>query len=688
MPCGIYKITGTLNLITRLNVSVIGEDNSTDSGRCTTTIVWSGSSAGTMLFVKGVAYGSFNRLTFDLNSLAKVGVDQSEPNGFTYFDTSSQYADDVFKNGLGGAAGSSFGIRCGGNFGDANGCSETEVLRSTFTGLGAGFGACNANAVDEWVWYSTFSGNGQGITSDYTPGSCFSGSIHAVGNVFLNQTVVDVASRQGATNVIRNYSSGSKKFYNGLSTFGVLQGNTIVNTTDGVSVFQATHMTDNDIVTLNTNTAPVVDASNGSDIFSMNNRFTVASAIHSGNCQQAPVYCQVYAFDDTVVSSTVINQTAPALPPMPIKRARTVYEASPSGSGTTCSYASPCSVQTAVCRAATATNDCSGSVSYTKNIVHLRPGTYTISSTITVPASDIQIVGDGWYTELSGNAGVNPLLLLSGPSQVTLRHLSIAGNANTDDMVKIANADQVGAVVFAQGLSSSSMAQAISVAVNNATVELHDFQFAQPSGVAITGSGTGSLRVFFGATFAGASSLALSNGIKFMAVGTWQDGATGGTFGSVSGAGSVTYVGSQVVLNYGSGTYRDFLDFSGFTGNAAALGIVPLCVNPFVSGYRFTGTLGTGGRVLGAGNFLVGSSPFSLTGGTTEFFTNRYWNSTCDNLTKITDNSQDVNFLRAVLAPYHTTLPFVPVDQPISVTNAKFYRVNIRQGGIGLHVIQ
>src|SRR6185436_13645581 len=61
-------------------------------------------------------------------------------------------------------------------------------------------------------------------------------------------------------------------------------------------------------------------------------------------------------------------------------------------------------------------------------IVHFSHGTYQIAETITIPASDLQIVGDGYGTILQWTgSGAGPVIRVRGPSQVTLREIQVAG---------------------------------------------------------------------------------------------------------------------------------------------------------------------------------------------------------------------------------------------------------------------
>src|SRR5688572_30213065 len=50
IPAGSYRITSTLNIITKINVSLVGEDPET------TTLFWDGAEAGTLLSINDTAY--------------------------------------------------------------------------------------------------------------------------------------------------------------------------------------------------------------------------------------------------------------------------------------------------------------------------------------------------------------------------------------------------------------------------------------------------------------------------------------------------------------------------------------------------------------------------------------------------------------------------------------------------------
>ena len=90
LPSGTYRITASLLLATKINVSIVGEDPAT------TTIIWDGDPGGTMVWLNGVAYSRFVRLTLDGQRHASVAVEQSWDRTHPYFDTGNEYSDDTF----------------------------------------------------------------------------------------------------------------------------------------------------------------------------------------------------------------------------------------------------------------------------------------------------------------------------------------------------------------------------------------------------------------------------------------------------------------------------------------------------------------------------------------------------------------------------------------------------------------
>ncbi len=270
-PAGTYRITGTLSLAGQGYVNIIGHDPAD------TAILWTGPSGGTMLYLNGIMYSRFDRLTFDGQGGAAVAVDQSWVGAVNYFDTGNEYADDVFEN-------AGIGLRCG-NLG--YGCAETSMLRDQFVNNSvAGVAMKNFNALDMFIWYSLFQNNAEGVTNQ--PGA---GNFHVYNSIFEDSTTADITiGNTGVFNFRNNYSIGSNHFIGpsiGTSNPAniTVEGNTILDTTSPASIalgnLGPVVLVDNTVRSLASVTSgPVVQVANWnpSDLFSMGNTFTVLDA--------------------------------------------------------------------------------------------------------------------------------------------------------------------------------------------------------------------------------------------------------------------------------------------------------------------------------------------------------------------------------------------------------------------------
>jgi hypothetical protein len=100
-----------------------------------------------MLWVNGIAYSRFTRLTFNGRHRASVAIEQSWDHVKPHFDTGNEYSDVYFVD-------VAYGIH--GGFKE-HGFAETSIRRSHFVrNTKAGVSLGNFNALDIWVWYSTF----------------------------------------------------------------------------------------------------------------------------------------------------------------------------------------------------------------------------------------------------------------------------------------------------------------------------------------------------------------------------------------------------------------------------------------------------------------------------------------------------------------------------------------------------
>jgi hypothetical protein len=593
-PAGTYKITNTLSLSGQSAVGIIGADPTT------TAIVWAGSSGGTMLYINGVKYSRFDRLTFNGQGNAAVAVDQSKADDVNCcFDTGNQYADNIFEN-------AGIGFRCG-NLGF--GCADTTMLRNSFVNNTVmGILMKNFNALDLWVWYSTFQNNWAGIGNYVPGGENGAGEFHVYNSIFQNSEAADIAyGNIGVFNFVNNYSIGSKKFVAAGGSNGsdqvLFQRNTILDTTQTQAIVQDDRgpviLLDNVIRSASSasynpspcdelgrraGTCPVVMVGNfnvaypglGYDLFSMGNTFTLGSGTCSTS-SPAVVNGRCHSINDQIVSRASINPNPPILPGTPPNLGRTIYEASPTGSGTVCSVAAPCSMQQAITNAA---------VGCSNNVAHMQPGDYSIASTITVPPNcAIQIIGDSNYSRLR-SAGANPVMRLLGPSLATLSNFEVDGIGLAQDGIEIDNVDAGGAggrVFVEGGVFAGSNINVFTDCIDYANVELHNSQNLynnSPStgGMTITsGAHGGQFNQYLGLSASlGGYSYSVSGSANVNINGIWNETpSTLTNLLNVTGAGTVTYSGSFFNVpssSPGPGVLNS-ANFTNFTGTAGLVGL-------------------------------------------------------------------------------------------------------------------
>jgi hypothetical protein len=669
LPAGTYRITQTLALAGQQNVNVIGQDPAV------TTILWGGASGGTMLYLNGVAYSRFDRLTFNGQGNAAVAVDQSKADGTSpYADTANEYADDVFEN-------AGIGFRCG-NLGFQ--CSETSMLRDQFiNNTVAGVAMKNFNALDMFIWYSLFQNNAVGVTN--SPGA---GNFHVYNSIFQGSTVADISyANTGLFNFRNNFSIESKRFVSSGGTCApdivTIQGNTILDTTDPKSIFQADPgpmiFLDNIVRSAAANTTgPVVAIGNcTADLFSMGNTFTVSPPISAG--------ARNHSIQDQVVPRSTVNPSPPILPGTPPNNNRRIFEVTP---GSTAAQ-----IQQLINQAAA-----SGT---TRPVVHIQPGSYSINTTLVVPAnSDMQIIGDGGYSQLNWSPGstAGPVIRLQGPSKAILRDFAVNGGANTADGIEIDNADQPGSRVFMeQSNLGASHTNLFVDGLDYTNVELHDFYHAYDSttgmtSAVVTGGPSaaqglwqgGATNILAGASAGNYLGYAVSNGAHVGVRDTFNDSGAGGNLvANATGTSAFTYAGSALYL---PGSNPTVISLNNFQGTAALLN---LNTNGDIN---ITGASGTNAKVLGLG--LVGpssvvvsdtSSPRATTG-----FTN---GQTTVNPPPGVGSSQlpevgccDTTFLTTTFNQLRTEQPTLLAPLPSGVTDARFYRVFVDYAVTGIHL--
>jgi hypothetical protein len=643
-----------------------------------------------MFSISGVSYSRFDRMTFNGQNNAAILVEDDWDGSSNYFPTGNEFTDDVFENG-------GIALRCG----NTAGCSETSMLRDQFiNNTVAGIFVRNFNALDMWIWYSFFQNNARGVTN-ITPSQNGAGNFHVLNSIFQGSTTADISYGNAAIFSFRNnYSIGSRRFIDAGGSCSVdpvtIQANTILDTTDPVSIVQNDAGPDvliDNIVrsTAVATTGPVVQVGNVSslcgahgDLFSMGNTFTVTSpeAVASLNINTGG---HLHSVQDQVVNRSTINPNPPTLPSTPPNNNRTIYDVA--------AGASTATVQAAICHASNGAGStfvsgaCTGTPDGLKSVAHIPPGTYSISSTLVVPAnSNAQIIGDGNNSLLIwGGTGTGPVLRLLGPSKVTLRDFNVSGNALSADGIEVDNADQPGSRIFMEEMILGSSNTNLFVdGLDYANVELHDFTHTTaPTGmtsVNVTGGPSaaaglwrgGATNIFAADSEYNDNPYSVSNGAHVSVRGMWNEAGT--LLANLTGTGTFTLADSQASIAR-SGLLTASLN--NFQGTAALVTLLT------TSNIDIIGNGGTA-RVLGLG--LVGPSATFFSNSSSPAATTQFLNglTTANQLAE--QGCCDPTFLTTTLNQLRTEQATLLAPLANGVTDARFYRVSVGPALTGIHL--
>jgi len=696
IPAGTYKITQKLVLTTRENVSIIGEHPDT------TILKWAGPSGGTMLWMNGVAYSRCNRLTFDGNGLAQVLVDQYRTG--SYFDTANEYADNVFKDTLGGASNQNgIGLRVGGGPGTGaqNGSAEGAVLRCRFYRLGAGVQTMQYNALDWWVWDSLFENCCKGLSNGEA------GGLRAYRCIFRGSTVSDIYLDNTDLFSFRDcYSTNSASFLRTTWKYAngsrlVLARNTIVDCTSTnvspIAVLNPGPLVayDNIVVTKSGSTLPGLThySQDGPDLLSVGNTFTVNPPIrHQGDTGAG----RLITVDDEVVPRSSLQIVPPTLPGVLPNYNRTVFAVAPGASQAT--------IQAAINAAAASSS--------TRPVVHLPAGTYSINSGLVIPPNkEIQIIGDGGATRLTHDNTTNAVIICQGPSRAILRDFNILGGANGDTGPRIAgagvlvqNADQAGArVTIDQAyLSLNLIANVYADQVDHTLVEIRN---SIMTGTSLAPATQGVSTLVVGGPLAAAGNpqqgktvilssqtsdnyitFDVRNGGHLIAQDTWYEGrAPILNLARVTGLGFATLENCKLAVDP---LTRPLINVTNLMGRVTILGCnthemtrisgVGTGKVWFVSNERANAT---GGPSSG-GQILANVS----TGVRVEQQNNRWLDLSYGSRSISNQGSLDAAFIREMLAPVRGVQPSNLASRPAGVTDVRVHRVYVHWAQVGIRV--
>ena len=541
LPSGTYRITAGLMMSAKKSISVIGADPAT------TSIKWDGAAGGIMFTLNGVTYSRFGRITWDGAGKANTAVAHFWDGRTGSAVTHNEHADETFTD-------VGFGLR-GGKPHKMD--AETSVLRCRFIRNAiAGISIESFNALDWYVWDSYFEDCRVGVTNDPPTGGA--GNFHVFHSLFKRSTYADITIRNTMYFSVRdNYSIGSKAFFVGESMGQnggaiTLQRNVVIDPVDQTPIRFGNKgpitLLDNVVRSREGQTGPVVIAQG--DVTTVGNTFTVNNAVL--------VNGKWITIDDVVQRRTAIPATEPILQATPAKQKRKVFELLPGWVDD--------KIQQVV--------DSAAALSGQRPVLHLRPGPYSITKPVIIPAgSDMQVIGDGYHTRIDwrGPAG-SDVIRLEGGDKVVLAEFSIFGNYNQRGIgLTIKHSDQAGQHIFMEGVTVWDGKEAgVSLEGFKYTqAELHNFNHSSnPTvGVSVT---TGKLAIFAGASSDNALSYRISNGGTLMAQDIWYESNSQLGFVNLTGSGNFTLNGARV---YATGTPDAPVVIDNFSGKATFLGV-------------------------------------------------------------------------------------------------------------------
>ena len=449
LPGGTYRLTGTLR-IEGSHIGVPGEFGPGGSGLigadpATTTLKWDGPSGGAMLVQDGGTGYRYSRLTWDGNGTAGYGVaewwDDSQN---TYYGGSDEHQDEVFRDMaigiMGGRLGSSYG-----NLDSEGQIRRVRFVNNTYAGLDTG----SFNALDWWVFESSFEGCARGVANTYSIDDSGvvdgAGAMYVYRSNFSGSTVADVdLGNAGWFSLHDNVSIGSKLFIQ-TATIGdnpsplIAERNRVVQPgSDSPINFGsagALMLVDNQIESVG---APftITNFADDTDVLMLGNTFTVDPPTSSG----AERFITI---DNQTVAMGTISTMPLSLPATPPVTTHAVFEV-PDG-------ANAAAIQSVIDQAVQSDDS--------MPIVHFGRGTWDLDATLLIPANErVQIVGDGWQSLLvwTGVEPTGPMIRVAGPTRFWMRNMRMLGNY-TGVAVQVDQADQPGGRVLVVGTENGSI---------------------------------------------------------------------------------------------------------------------------------------------------------------------------------------------------------------------------------------
>jgi hypothetical protein len=410
-----------------------------------------------------------------------------------------------------------------------------------------------------------------------------------------------------------------------------------------------------------------------SDLISIGNTYSVADPLE--------VTGRTFTLDDKVVGPAAIKNVALQLPDAEPNRKRTVIEVA--------AGADAAAIQAAIDKAAKLNGQ--------RPVVHLPGGSYSIASTLVIPANaDLQLVGDGYLTNLKWTGtGAGPMLRLQGPSRATLREFE-ADAGPTDWVPKpdaaaaivVENADQPGSRIFMEGALAENFSQVGTLVdhLKHTEIAMRDNELNfNAVGIRVLGQmADGRVAIWSGITGDNGLTYDLDEGGAVLVRDTWYEGSPM-RFVHLKGRGSLTLSGAMVASGRPgpNATPTDpsyyGVDIDNFQGDVT-----------FVS-TMFSTRMNVHGDGANTNVLVIGSNADPT----------EPWNNNSPKAHVAVMNSQillpngdvpidnkgtaDADFIRKMLKPLRSEKPRELAPIAAGKTDLRFYRVFVRFGSTGYH---
>jgi hypothetical protein len=682
LPAGTYRITSGLTMTSQIFMNVIGENPET------TIIKWDGPQGGTMLYCNGVRYSRFGRLTWNGGGKALAAVAHIWDGKTPGADTGNSHFDSVFEN-------AGFGLRAGTpTVMDA----EMSVLRCVFRNCSqAGISIQSMNALDWWIWNSSFENCKVGATNA-AAGEYGGGNFHIYDSVFRGSTEADMTIGHTSYFGIRgNTSIGSNAFFvakrpgvgrgawKDSETWGApvtLQDNVVIDPVSPTPILidsnGPTFLLDNTFrIRAGAAKAPVVRQTppgGPSDLISIGNTYSVADPLE--------VKGRVTTLDDKIVERAAIKTPAPQLPGFAPNRKRSVIEVAEKADAAT--------IQQAI--------DAAAKLRGQRPVVHLPGAQYSITSTLVIPAgSDLQLVGDGYSTNLRWTGtGAGPVLRLQGPSRATLREFEVDGGPSNwkpkpDAAIGIVveNADQPGARIVMQGAQTQNIAGEGILAdhLQHADLSIRDNMLSDCAvGIKVLGQPVdGRVAILSGITTDNELTYDVDEGGTLLVRDSWYEGAPL-RFIHLHGSGNLTLDGSRIApgrpapnTSPSDPSYAG-IDIDDFKGNATLISAMFGTRLKVRGAGRDTNVLLLGCNADYSDAWINDSPEAHVT------VVNSQYQMETGGIPIDNQGGADAAFLRKMLALLRSEKPRVPLPVAEGKTDLRIDRVWVRYAAVGFHI--